>query len=98
MKINNPLNVLRYVNSGLSMASLGVQAIAREAEDGISSNPKKLQHLSEFVSDLYCLTTIALKLSDPEAPDPKLTEQEQRFLTEFYLPSEEEFLQEDSNE
>lgn len=68
------------------MASIGTQQSATASELGVPTDTKRLQNLFDFIYDLYILSTIALKLSDPEYESKELTFQEKLFLEEFYLP------------
>lgn len=68
------------------MASIGTQQTATASELGVPTDTERLLNLFDFIHDLYILSTIALKLSDPEYTSKELTFQEKLFLEEFYLP------------
>lgn len=98
MKMNNPVCVMRYIRTGLSMTKSGLKQLTESAEKGEPVKPVRLKNILGFVDELHKLSVISLKLSDPEEEYKTLTEEEKEFITNFYLPTPEDLQQEEEDE
>lgn len=88
MKINDPVSVLREVQNRLCFITKTIQELPLDNPVvTICPHDEKIQDTLQFLYETYELSTIGLKLTDPDYKDHVLSPEEKDFVNKMYLPA-----------